>query len=621
MCNFRLLCWNCEQIAMRNPSLHPDKNKTPMTSPSRIRLMLVGLVFNLIGRCSGELAGQNTFCNPIDIDYQYNFEQKANHISYRSGADPVIVNHKGEYYLFVTISGGWWHSKDLLHWRFVKPDVSPHEWPKEDMCAPAALSVKDKLYLFQSTFERRPIYVTTTPENGKLSLFNPLLPYMPGAAGPWDPALFYDEDTDRWFMYFGSSNLYPIYGIELDYANKLTYLKTAGELFTLHPELHGWERFGRDHRDSIKPFMEGAWMTKHNGKYYLQYAAPGTEYNVYANGTYVGDNPLGPFKYAPNNPISYKPGGCVTGAGHGNTFQDNFGNWWNTGTPWVAVNFNFERRIAMFPAGFDADGLLHASTRFGDFPHFVPTNKVQSAEALFTGWMLLSYRKPCTASSFLEKFAPTNVTDENLRSFWVAESSSPGQWIDIDLGKPCEVRAVQVNFTDYKSDIYASDAHVFTQFKLHESLDGKNWNAIADLTNEKRDRPNAYIELPKPVRTRHIKYEHVYVASPNLAISDIRVFGYSGGKPPATPASFKVRRDASDARNAFVSWAKVSGAVGYNILWGIQDDKLYQTYQVFADQKSTLEIRALTIGQEYSFAIEAFNESGVSVPSKPRRTK
>lgn len=24
---------------------------------------------------------------------------------------------------------------------------------------------------------------------------------------------------------------------------------------------------------------------------------------------YVGDNPLGPFTYSPNNPVSYKPGG------------------------------------------------------------------------------------------------------------------------------------------------------------------------------------------------------------------------------------------------------------------------------------------------------------------------
>src|SRR6185503_11311387 len=109
----------------------------------------------------------------------------------------------------------------------------------------------------------------------------------------WDPAIFHDDETDRWFMYFGSSNVYPIYGIELDYTNQLTYLGTAKELIALRPELHGWERFGRDHRDTVKPFIEGAWMTKHRGKYYLQYAAPGTEYNVYANGTYVGDRPLG----------------------------------------------------------------------------------------------------------------------------------------------------------------------------------------------------------------------------------------------------------------------------------------------------------------------------------------
>lgn len=59
------------------------------------------------------------------------------------------------------------------------------------------------------------------------------------------------------------------------------------------------------------------------------------------------------------------------------------------------------------------------------------------------------------------------------------------------------------------------------------------------------------------------------------------------------------------------------GAVGYNIRWGIRPDKLYQTYQVFADQRTALEIRALTIDQKYSFAIEAFSETGVSPASAP----
>jgi hypothetical protein len=122
--------------------------------------------------------------------------------------------------------------------------------------------------------------------------------------------------------------------------------------------------------------------------------------------------------------------------------------------------------------------------------------------------------------------------------------------------------------------------------------------------------------LPQPVRARFIRYEHVYVASPNLAISDIRVFGQEPGEPPATPAHFVARRDGADARNAFLTWEEVPGAVGYNVLWGIQPDKLYQTYQVFADQQPGLELRALTVGQGYSFAIEAFNGRGVSKRSE-----
>jgi hypothetical protein len=124
---------------------------------------LVGLGLSLFllnaAVSSAQFIGQKTYCNPIDLDYKYNFEQQARGISFRSGADPVVVNHKGEYFLFVTISGGWWHSKDSVNWRFIKPNVSPHDWPKEDMCAPAALSVNGRLYLFQSTFGRRPIWV------------------------------------------------------------------------------------------------------------------------------------------------------------------------------------------------------------------------------------------------------------------------------------------------------------------------------------------------------------------------------------------------------------------------------------------------------------------------------
>ncbi|HKC41930.1 MAG TPA: fibronectin type III domain-containing protein, partial [Gemmatimonadales bacterium] len=176
-----------------------------------------------------------------------------------------------------------------------------------------------------------------------------------------------------------------------------------------------------------------------------------------------------------------------------------------------------------------------------------------------------------------------------------------------------DVKAIQVNYADYKSGVYATDSTVVTQFRLQASLDGQLWAVVADLADETRDRPNAYIEMATPVRARFVRYEHIHVGAANLAISDVRVFGHRWGSPsrPATPTGLTARRDR-DARNAVIAWRPVPGAVGYNVRWGIAPAKLYETYQRFADEGTTLELRALTVGQGYWVAIESFDENGVS---------
>src|SRR5205814_2642062 len=83
-----------------------------------------------------------TYANPIDIDYKYNFEQKNEGISYSSGADPVVVVHGREYYLFETIGEGYWRSKDLGTWKH----VTPSRWPINDIAAPPVLSEPDTIY-------------------------------------------------------------------------------------------------------------------------------------------------------------------------------------------------------------------------------------------------------------------------------------------------------------------------------------------------------------------------------------------------------------------------------------------------------------------------------------------
>jgi hypothetical protein len=615
------------------------------TSPQRARpafACALALACALATPIAAAASGR-TWINPLDLDYRYNYEQMNRGISYRTGADPAIVRYEGAYYLFLTLADGYWRSSDLVHWSFVKPD----RWPFHGPVAPATLVADGKLFLMESAMGPRPLLYSTDPAHGHWNFWTRQLPKVPGATwaghekemkpgdlppGPWDPGLFRDDDG-RIYLYWDSSNVFPIYGAELDFAfdkaaegegKRVRFITKPLALLRADPVLHGWERFGKDHGDtSIAPYIEGAWMNKHDGRYYLQYGAPGTEYNVYATGVYVGAAPLGPFTYAPYNPVGYKPGGFVVGAGHGSTFKDAYGNFWNSGTMWVGVNWRFERRVDLFPAGFTRDGQMWVDTRFGDFPQRMPDHKLEPGENTFTGWMLLSYHKAAMASSQLTGYPASNAADENPRTFWVASKDDPGQTLTLDLGGPRTVRAVQVNYADYKSGRYGDAPDIVTQFRLEGSLDGQRWTTLADLSHSTQDHADAYVELSSPARIRYVRYVHVHVGAKHLAIADLRVFGNADGPPPPAPELVSATR-LPDARDAEITWKAVPGAVGYNVRWGLAPDRLYETHQRFAGLPTRLVLTALNKGVRYVVAVEAFDERGVSKLSRklvlePRR--
>ena len=56
------------------------------------------------------------------------------------------------------------------------------------------------------------------------------------------------------------------------------------------------------------------------------------------------------------------------------TFQDNQENWWHVSTISIAVKNNFERRIGIWPAGFDKDDVMYMDAAFGDYPHYLPAS-------------------------------------------------------------------------------------------------------------------------------------------------------------------------------------------------------------------------------------------------------
>ena len=543
-----------------------------------------------------------TYCNPINLDYTYMIYNAHKNISYRSGADPAVVKFRNEYYMFVTRSMGYWHSTDLNNWSF----ITPEKWYFQGSNAPAAHNYKDSvLYVTGDPSGSMSVLYTDNPKKGDWKAVPSILHDLQ------DPDLFIDDDGKA-YMFWGSSNTYPIRAKILTKEQRFRPSDSTYTLFHLNGKKNGWERFGENHSDTVLGgYIEGPWLTKHAGKYYMQYAAPGTEFNVYGDGVYMSDSPLGPYQYAPNNPVFYKPGGFMNGAGHGSTVIGPQDRYWHFGSMAVSVNVNWERRICMFPAYFDKDGLMYSNTRFGDYPRYAPAVPELAGE--FRGWMLLSYKTPVKASSHAGNYTPNFIVDESVKTFWLAEKNDNQQWVEIDLVNPGKVYAVQVNYHDHQSDMYGRIPGLYHRYEIVGSMDGKNWTTIVDRKNSFKDVPNDYVELSTPQTFRFIRYKNIHVPTPHLSISGLRVFGLGQGKTPVVPKNFSVSRQI-DRRDALIKWEKQPNSQGYNVLWGIAPDKLYNSWLVY-DQAELL-LKSLSVDQVYYFALESFNENGVSTRSK-----
>lgn len=569
----------------------------------RKRLVLLVLLFCY---CYTAGAQQKTYCNPINVDYGFcpipNFTTQGKH---RATADPVITLFKGDYYLFSTNQWGYWWSSDMLQWKFVpRKFLKPWHHVYDELCAPATVVLGDTLLVIGSTYTTNfPLWMSKQPHTDTwkeaVDSFQ---------AGAWDPAFFADDDG-RLYLYHGSSNTYPIYGREVD-RKTLQPIGERKDLIRLHDDIHGWERFGEANDNTfLEPFMEGAWVNKHNGKYYLQYGAPGTEFSGYGDGVYVSDQPLGPFTYQAHNPFSYKPGGFAKGAGHGATYQDKYGNWWHVSTVAICVKNNFERRIGIWPAGFDKDDLLFCNTAYGDYPHYMPQAAADPSKSLFTGWMLLNYNKPVQVSSTYGGYTPNKAVDEDIKTYWCAATANKGEWLQSDLGALSTVHAIQVNYADQDATIMGKQPGLYHQYKLYSSTDGKTWQVLTDKSRNQTDVPHDYIALSKPVQARYIKLENIHMPTGKFAISGLRVFGYGKGQTPDTVQEFIALRGDSERRNAWLKWKTVDNATGYTIYSGIAPDKLYTNVMVYGANE--YYFRAMDRDKPYYFCIEAFNENGI----------
>ena len=366
-------------------------------------------------------------------------------------------------------------------------------------------------------------------------------------------------------------------------------------------------------------------MTKHNGKYYLQYAAIGLEFISYSHGVYVSDSPTGPFTYSEHNPLTFKTSGFQVGAGHGSTFHDKKGNLWTICM--IPAHYGEGGRgseLAIFPTAVDKDGVMYSDTGYGDYPQYYPADRKVGGADNYTGWKLLSYKKRTEVSSTSGNNLPVNALDEDFLTCWAAATGDPGEYFMVDLGGIASINAIQINWDHLGAQQAARPAGGMgggmgapaaapgpdTRYQCYEvsvSPDGNFWTKVISKPENNLELKHDYNEFDTPVNARYVKVTNVATYDNALfCIKDLRIFGTTDKMKTSKVADVKVVRNPQDRREADLLWSPVPDADGYVIRYGIEPDKLYNSYIVYG--KNTLYMHSLNTGPEYYFEVEAFDD-------------
>jgi beta-xylosidase len=236
-----------------------------------------------------------------------------------------VIQHDGRYYLFGTNASNtgfkFWESADLVHWTpkdwaYQETDDS---WAKSHYWAPEVKEYRGKFYMTYSAMPKR----TDTPRL-LIALAvsdKPAGPYEDLHA-PWfdfgysaiDGHIFVD-DGGKPYLYFSRNGVQDGYSFGIIYGVALAddLSNPVGEAVKLIEADQPWEKV----RYAENRCNEGAFVLKHEGRYYMTYSANHTGFPHYGIGYATADKPLGPWVKAQENPIAAtNPDVGVSGPGH-----------------------------------------------------------------------------------------------------------------------------------------------------------------------------------------------------------------------------------------------------------------------------------------------------------------
>jgi len=276
-----------------------------MNKKSILRFLLASAIFctlsiSTILAQNPEVGKAARYCNPLPMIIGPGGN---------ASGDVTVIREKDKYYMFCT-GGGAWISDNLVNWAFQPVENVP--------VAPDVVKYNGSFYMCGND---GPLFKAD----------NPLGPYTsigewkntPDVQGGWNGAFDVDifiDDDNKPYLYYPGRGVSGIYVVPLDPNDLSRFAGPVKHLFGFNKD-HIWERYGEMNEYTDVAWIEGPWLQKHNGIYYLQYSASGTQWKTYAEGYYTATSPMGPFTYASNNPLLRKTDGLVTGPAHGSIVE------------------------------------------------------------------------------------------------------------------------------------------------------------------------------------------------------------------------------------------------------------------------------------------------------------
>ena len=427
---------------------------------------------------------------------------------YRELADPTALWHEGKWYLYPSVDMAWVSADEGRTWQHHPLNVRDLGY------APTVVHHRGRFLLMASNSD---LYAGSTP----LGPFEPIgkltLPATPGMPGQIDPMLFSDEDG-RLFYYWGCTPRSGIWGVELDAAEPTRVIGQPKEMIPFLPDTFPWESVGSHNQNPNNGWMEGAWMVKQGGKYYLTYSSGGTQYRTYSMGAYVSDSPLGPFVSQKRSPIFRTTEGLVTGTAHGAIVKGPRDRLWAFYTVYACVVHGFERRLGLDLAEIDANGELHVP-RATSTPQPLPG--AASAEA----WLPLNESEPTFGSSNAENSAGRFAADNSMTTWWLPAAGDSAPSLVTHFSAKATIHAVRVIWRDVGLDTTNGKRPGPFRYRIETETAPGAWSTLIDRSGNTEDLLIDYRECAPTValRARLVIVGHPPGIQP--AVAEFTVFG------------------------------------------------------------------------------------------------